>query len=110
MINDKAKLWAAGSVAICVIAAVLWWMSLGYSKVSDKGYQYAMAMISICNQKDVARLEKIREQITASTEDEELPSYDSRVLIDIADRAAAGDWDSATGAIRRLMKDQVDTR
>lgn len=107
MIN-KVKLWTAGAATVLLIALVLWWMNLGYAKVSDKGYQFAMAMTSICNQRDSARLAVISAQIRASSDASELPEYDSRVLLGIAQRAEVGEWKTASELIRRLMEDQVE--
>lgn len=107
--NKNAMGWRVGSVAaIVIVISFVWWMNLGYDKVSDKGYQFAMALISICNQQDAERLNIMVEQIDHAVADGDLPQADAQVLLTIADRARAGKWDSAAHSVRRLMIDQIN--
>lgn len=99
--------WIAG-VAVLLLGGVVWWMSSGYGKVSPEGYQYAMALLSICNRKDESRLEQIVREIRESTESGKLPAYDFKTLLRITERAEDGDWEAAASLVRRLMKDQVE--
>lgn len=99
--------WIAG-VAVLLLGGIVWWMSSGYGKVSPEGYQYAMALLSVCNRKDESRLEQIVRDIRESTEAGNLPAYDSKTLLRITERAEDGDWEDAASLVRRLMKDQVE--
>ncbi|MFK7735675.1 MAG: hypothetical protein AB8B50_06595 [Pirellulaceae bacterium] len=107
MSSDSRRWWIVGAVVL-LLGGVIWWMSSGYGKVSDEGYQYAMALMSICNRKDESRLVQIVQSIREATESGELPVYDSKTLLRIAERAEDGDWEDAANLVRRLMKTQVE--
>lgn len=105
--KSKVKMWGTAAAVLLLLIGGVWWMNRSYDKVSQPGYQFAMALMSVCNRKDAARLQVLVSQMRAAQEAGELPDYDAGVLFDIADRAAADDWESATAAVRRLMEDQV---
>jgi hypothetical protein len=68
-----------------------------------------VALISICNRQDSQRLQVLADQINTLKESVELPDYDFKVLEDITHRAASGNWEAASRAIRRLMEDQIQS-
>lgn len=99
----------AGGVAILVLAiGLVLWLNMGYDKMSKKGYEFALALISICNREDSERLLILAEQIDAAQESGELPKYDANVLLDITERAQSGKWEKASRSIRQLLEDQVE--
>lgn len=100
--------WLIGVSAIVMVAAIVWLLSRGYGKTSAEGYRYATALFSACNQQDKARLRKISELISSANEAGELEPDESRWLQDIVDRGLAGDWDSASRNVRRLMEAQQE--
>lgn len=101
-------MWMRVISTLAIVLVLAFWLNSSYGKISEKGYQFAMALISICNREDEKRLEKISQQIGVAVRDGELGEYDARVLLDITDRAEAGRWQQASNAIRRLMEAQVD--
>ena len=80
----------------------------GYGSASEKAYEYAKALYSVCNRKDQDGLENIETLITEAVGSSELTSQEARWLTDIIDDAKDGDWKSASKNARRLMEDQVE--
>lgn len=107
--ETQGKQWVIGfGIFLLVAGAAIWFFNRGYDKVSDEGYQYAMAIISACNRRDEASVQIIISKIEASREAGEVPEEDAETLTGIANRALDGDWEFAASAIRRLMEDQVE--
>ena len=82
----------------------------GYGEVSEKAYEYAQALYSICNRQDKGRLEGLAELVQASVDESEVSSQEAAWLGAIIDEAREGEWKSASKRARRLMEDQVDGR
>lgn len=93
-------------LALISLALVVWWLSAGYPRISPEGYRVAMALISACNQKDGARVQRIITQIESSSDDA-LPKADAKLLLKVAQNAMAGHWDWANIEIRSVMDAQV---
>jgi hypothetical protein len=93
--------------ALLLFGCGLWWWNRGYGKVSEEGYHYAMALMSACNRKDEARVRLIIEELNSAVDAKAHVARDAQVLLRIARRALDGKWESAAGAVRQLMKDQV---
>jgi hypothetical protein len=90
-------------VVLLIIFGVVAWLKSGYSRISDQGYDYALALVSACSRQDESRVQQIAQEITES----ELPDYDRRVILAIAQQALEGDWQSAANLSRQLLKAQV---
>lgn len=106
--EPRGNQWVIGFGILLLAGAALWFFNRGYDKVSDQGYEYAMALMSACNRRDEPRVKTIVSKIEASREAGEIPEDDAKTLTGIANRALDGNWESAASAIRRLMKDQVE--
>lgn len=101
--------WLAGITAIVLVLIVGYWLlNRSYGETSEQGYRYAMALFSICNQKDETRLRKIEEMISASSAEDELHAEETRWLLGIVERGRNGDWEEASQEVRRLIEDQVE--
>ena len=103
-----SKQWAAViSVAALIVILGIWLPGRGYGEVSEKGYQYAVALFRACNQKDEAALSEISGMITKSTEAGEIELLEAKWLTEIIDRGRSGDWQGASRDVRQLMHDQL---
>ena len=99
------------ALAACLLACGAWSSGCGgYGEVSPLGYDYAMALYSICNRKSSEELAPLRAQIEQSRSQQELSEKHALWLTDIIDDAEGGDWESARSDARRLMEDQVQGR
>ena len=105
--SENVRNWLLGGVALVLIVGVVWWWNTEPPKVSDNGYQYAMALVSICSRKDAEGLSAILEKIEQAESAGEIPSKDAQRLVSIAETAQSGNWDSASRSIRKLMEQQV---
>lgn len=79
----------------------------GYGKVSDRTYELAKALYSICNAKDEQRLVKIRTMISDEKPGVAMTAREIDWLENIVEQAEAGQWDSASAKARQLMEDQA---
>jgi hypothetical protein len=82
-------------------------LSRGYGETSEKGYQYATALFSACNQADENRLREISKMIDQSVEAGELDAREAGWLSAIIDQGMNGKWDAATRNVRQLMDAQI---
>ncbi len=89
--------------ACLLVVGVAVWMSSGYSRISDRSYDYALALVSACGRQDEARVRQIAEEVDLA----ELPAYDRRVILAITKNALNGDWQTASARARTLLKAQV---
>lgn len=95
---------------VLILIACLFCVTLGctgYGKVSDRTYELAKALYSICNAKDEQRLAKIRTMISDEKSGVAMTSREIDWLEDIVEQAAAGKWESAAAKARQLMEDQA---
>ncbi|MFN3192552.1 MAG: hypothetical protein ACE361_18715 [Aureliella sp.] len=100
---------AAAVVSLLLIAVVLiWYLTSGYGETSEKGYQYAVALFRICNQKDLASLEGVEASIEADAASGELAPNETKWLREIIAMAKSNQWASARTEIRELMEDQME--
>lgn len=94
--------------AVVVIGSVAWWLSRpSYGEVSEKGYDYAMALFAACNGKSTVKIEKIVSMVEQSQIAGELSDQEAAWLKKIASNAMEGDWESANAAVRTLMEEQA---
>jgi hypothetical protein len=96
-----------GAVVLCSLVAYLSLRSNGYGEVSDKTYEIATAMYSVCNRQDTAKLTSIDQLVQRGTADSSITVEEATMLREILELAQAGDWQTATNDARRLMNDQV---
>lgn len=94
-----------GLVLLSAVGLSVWFFS-GSSEISQRGYQYALALMSVCNRQDEQRLQLIIERIQADREQQALSPRDARWLLKITARAQQGDWQGSAAAVRSLMKQQ----
>ncbi len=105
--NQIQGLKILGAVVLCSLVAFLSLRSSGYGEVSDKTYEIATAMYSVCNRQDAAKLTSIDQLVQKRRADSSITIEEARMLREILELAQAGDWQTATGEARRLMNDQV---
>jgi hypothetical protein len=75
-----------------------------YGQVSDQSYQYASALLAICNLQNEERLEAVKAKIE---DDSELSVDERQWLLQIVANAESGDWEQATNRVRQMMDEQV---
>lgn len=105
--DKRTTLFVAGAAFVAIAALSFWWFNRGYPPVSDNAYQYATAMISICNREDETRLKILADKITAAESSGELSAQESRMLLKIVRTAERGNWQKSESDVRRLMADQT---
>jgi CO/xanthine dehydrogenase FAD-binding subunit len=98
-----SRLGAMLATCLLLIIGLAIWMNSDYSRISDRGYDYALALVSACSRQDEIRVKQIAEEIVAA----ELPVYDRRVILKIAENALSGNWRSASDEARTLLKAQI---
>jgi hypothetical protein len=107
MSKDR-RLWLIGAASIGLALLVGYLLlSRGYGETSDRGYQYATAIFSACNQKDETKLREISTMIDQSVEAGELDAREAGWLFAIIDQGMDGKWDAATRNVRQLMDAQI---
>ncbi|PQO31687.1 hypothetical protein [Blastopirellula marina] len=95
-------------VGVILVGIIAWWLTRpSYGEISEKGYDYAMALFSACNGKSTAKVEKIVDMIRQSAAAGELSQQEATWLQGIASNALEGKWDSANAAVRTLMEEQA---
>ena len=92
-------------VAFILSAAVV--AGCGYPEVSDVGYKYCQALISVCGRKANDKIEVVSAQISASYAKEEISESELALLNSILDLARDGEWQRASNTAREVMKAQV---
>ena len=102
MHTQHYRLGAILLISLLVIGLAIW-MNSGYSHISERGYDYALALVSACSRRDETRVQEIAEEVVAAG----LPEYDRRVILKITETALSGNWQSASGEARTLLNSQV---
>ena len=110
--TQSSGYWAiAGAVGVVVVAALLWWLLRpAYGKLTPRAYRIALALHSVCNQKDAARLEKLKEHVVSSedSEAEPLAERERQWLDAIIAAAEKGRWSDAARDSRLLLERQAE--
>lgn len=75
-----------------------------YGEVSSETSNYASALYSICNMKDVNRLEAFEQKLLQT---DDLPTEEARWLLEIVELGKANQWDRASSRVRQLFEEQV---
>jgi hypothetical protein len=94
-------------LALCLVAGYFVFSNRGYGEVSDKAYEIATALYSVCNRQDTAKLQEIENLLASAQSDSSLSHVETGILQEILQTARAGDWESATSKSRALLEDQV---
>jgi hypothetical protein len=96
--------------ALCLYAVVALFLTTGcgYGEISPVAYAYAKALYSICNRHAGDQIGNAQQQIESARRRGELSEREARWLTRIIEQARAGKWESATGAARQMMEDQVE--
>ena len=101
--------WILGAaIAMTTLIAGYYMVTRPYGEISDRGYQYAAALFSTCNQRDDERLREISQMLADSLQEGDVRSKEAQWLFSIIDDGLAGDWEAASRDVRRLMEDQLE--
>ncbi|MEM8732664.1 MAG: hypothetical protein AAGG44_00475 [Planctomycetota bacterium] len=104
---SATKLIAAVVSLLLIIGVAVWFLGSGYGETSETGYQYAVALFRICNQKDLEALESVEASIETDAASGALGASETKWLEEIISMAKANQWSAASTEIRELMEDQV---
>lgn len=99
--------WLLGTLGVVVLACAAWWFLRPAPEMSGPGYQYAMALFSVCNRQDTGRLEGLMAQVAKAESAGEITARDARWLASIMRKAEKGRWSEASASVRKLMELQV---
>lgn len=103
--NSGAKPWIWISLIVFLLAvASIWLMRPSPVVMDEDGYQVAMALYKVCNQRNEAGLDQIEERLS----DMEPESQQVAALELVLSDARSGEWESALEDCRKLLDDQVD--
>ncbi len=104
---DQRRVWTAISLILLLIIGLIWILNRGYGRVSERGYEIATSLYSVCNRKDLARLATVEKLIAEFSNEGELSPHEAKWFRGIIASANSGDWERASASIRRLMDDQI---
>lgn len=104
---NKPRVWSAIGLLLLVAFGLSWVLSRGYGQVSERGYEIATSLYSVCNRKDLPRLAIVEELVTETSNDGVLPPHEAKWFRRIIANAHSGDWERAAASIRRLLDDQA---
>ena len=108
MSMSRAQSWSVVACLVLLLGGGAWLLfGRGYSTVSGRGYELALALFSACSRQDAPRVQSIVEMARQAKEAQELPSYDARVIEKIGQLATDGDWEKAALEARRLLDAQA---
>lgn len=106
--NTKSKLISlrgAGAAALLVGLSLA--AGCGYPSVNEAAYSLARTTYNVCSLENESQLPQLRELITTAAEQGEISESESAMLLELVERAEAGDWESAREETRHLLEDQV---
>ncbi len=79
-----------------------------YAEASPTCSQITVALFSVCNLRDEARLTTVAEQIAQASKAGQLTEREANWLNSIVESARSGDWETAGAEARSLLDAQVD--
>jgi hypothetical protein len=101
--------WTAIACSAVVLVVLSWYLMSGYGKISANAYQYARSLYSVCNQRDLNRLEKVVAMIETDFREQKISDRDHQYLMGLVRKAKAGEWNEAQESIRQLLEAQIMT-
>lgn len=78
-----------------------------YGEVNVATFRHAKALYSVCNRRDVARLETCAKMIAEAETSAEISSNEASYLREIVATAQVEEWQEAQVMARQLMADQA---
>lgn len=93
---------------VLAVASLGYVAGCGYPKVSERSYDIAQALYSICNREQSDKLDAVAVLIESSATEGAISSDESRWLTAVVDQARAGEWESAAIETRQILEDQVE--
>ena len=94
-----------GVASLVVIASIAYlYFSSGYGKTTKLGYEFAQALYSACNQKDLERVQKVELLVNEYAGKQKIKANEKRWLADIIQLAHDGKWEKAQQNARKLLK------
>lgn len=93
---------------IAVIAVLYFFFGRGYGKMSPLGYDFAQALYSACNQKDLERVNKVEALIQEYFDKDEIHKQERRWLNSIIHLARKEKWSRAQQEARKLLDAQIE--
>jgi hypothetical protein len=95
------------ALSILLVVAYFFFGNRDYGEVSDKAYEFATALYSVCNRQDASKLAGIESLLASAQSNDSLSSEEADMLQEILQKAKSGDWAIAASETRSLMVDQV---
>jgi hypothetical protein len=95
------------ALSVLLVAGYFFFGNRGYGQVSDKAYEFATALYSVCNRQDASKLAGIESLLASAQSNDNLSPEEAEMLQEILQMAKAGDWVIAVSETRLLMMDQV---
>jgi hypothetical protein len=95
------------AISVSLVAGYVLFGNRGYGEVSDKAYEFATALYSVCNRQDSSKLAGIESLLASAQANDNLSHEEAEMLREILQVAKAGNWLTAVSETRLLMMDQV---
>ena len=90
-------------------AAIMFWSTRGYGKVSPDAYEVSKALYGACLAKNEQRLQALDVLLDGDADGSFTVSEAERKWLEaMIDTAKDGDWKAAAQSARRMMEDQVE--
>ncbi len=90
----------------CLVGAVCLLSGCGYPRVSDKTFELAKLLNTVCNLRNTHQLPKFRTLVDEAHQAGNITGSERDMLIEIADMASEQQWDRAESEARELLKAQ----
>lgn len=105
--STSKKWWIISICSLLGIAILGWYLMSGYGEISSDAYQYARSLYTVCNQKDLQRLEKVEAMIESDHKSQKINDRDHDYLMGLVEMARDGNWAKAQEEIRVLLEAQI---
>ena len=101
--------WGIALIFAAIIGAIAIFVLLprGYGELSERGYEFALAIASACNQRDAVRIERLVALLEDDDARRELDEAERGWLRAILVEATEGRWEQANRRARRLLERQL---
>jgi hypothetical protein len=102
--------WPALGIALVILTGLLFYFfGNGYGRLSERGYQHALSIMSACNRKDTPRVQTIDAMLRQDVTTQQLKPTEARWLMKITQTALDGNWVLSSQQVRRLLEDQIES-